>query len=144
MTTLIDTYFFSKAKKFLGEKSSAYMTARTALREMRLFTDNINTNMVPLPPHWTPQELNQLELWKNYIQWEKGDPLQLEDESAVLDRVAYTYQQAFLVLRFYPEIWYSFATYYQEMNKPEKSLSILKQGIEIMPTRYDCITRNKL
>lgn len=112
------------------------MTARTALREMRLFTDNINTNMVPLPPHWTPQELNQLELWKNYIQWEKGDPLQLEDEAAVLDRVAYTYQQAFLVLRFYPEIWYSFATYYQEMNKPEKALSILKQGIEIMPTRY--------
>ncbi|KAG2229913.1 hypothetical protein INT48_008288 [Thamnidium elegans] len=122
------------AKKFLGEKSSAYMTARTALREMRLFTDNINTNVVPLPPRWTAQELNQLELWKNYIQWEKGDPLQLEDEAAVLDRVAYTYQQAFLVLRFYPEIWYSFASYYQEMNKPEKSLSILKQGIEIMPT----------
>lgn len=121
------------AKKFLGEKSSAYMTARTALREMRLFTDNINTNIVSVPPQWTAQELNQLELWKNYIHWEKGDPLQLEDETAVSERVAYTYQQAFLVLRFYPEIWYSFASYYQELNKPEKALSILKQGIEILP-----------
>ncbi|KAF1803012.1 hypothetical protein FB192DRAFT_1421002 [Mucor lusitanicus] len=122
------------AKKFLGEKSSAYMTARTALREMRLFTDNINTNVVSLPPKWTANELAQLDLWKNYIQWEKSDPLQLEDDTAVMDRVAYTYQQAFLVLRLYPEIWYSFASYYLELNKPEKSLSILKQGIEIMPT----------
>ncbi|KAG1091487.1 hypothetical protein G6F42_019418 [Rhizopus arrhizus] len=122
------------AKKFLGEKSSAYMTARTALREMRLFTDNINTNVVSLPPKWSANELAQLDLWKNYIQWEKSDPLQLEDETAVMDRVAYTYQQAFLVLRLYPEIWYSFASYYLELNKPEKSLSILKQGIEIMPT----------
>lgn len=118
----------------MGEKSSAYMTARTALREMRLFTDNINNNGVSLPPKWTANELAQLDLWKNYIQWEKSDPLQLEDETAVMDRVAYTYQQAFLVLRLYPEIWYSFASYYLELNKPEKSLSILKQGIEIMPT----------
>ncbi|KAI8358476.1 hypothetical protein EDC96DRAFT_465074 [Choanephora cucurbitarum] len=122
------------AKKFLGEKSSAYMTARTALREMRLFTDNINTNAVPLPPQWTPAELTQLDLWKKYIEWEKGDPLQLEDENAIMERVAYTYQQAFLVLRFYPEIWYSFANYYQSLNKPEKAISILKQAIEILPT----------
>ncbi|KAI8371023.1 hypothetical protein BD560DRAFT_454479 [Blakeslea trispora] len=122
------------AKKFLGEKSSAYMTARTALREMRLFTDNINTNTVPLPPQWTPAELNQLDLWKKYIEWEKSDPLQLEDENAIMERVAYAYQQAFLVLRFYPEIWYSFANYYQALNKPEKALYILKQGIEILPT----------
>lgn len=111
------------------------MTARTALREMRLFTDNINTNVVPLPPSWTPEELNQLDLWKNYIKWEKGNPLSLEDENAILERVNYTYQQAFLVLRFYPEIWYSFSTYYQELNKPEKSIATLKQGISILPTR---------
>jgi hypothetical protein len=111
------------------------MTARTALREMRLFTDQINTNVVPLPPQWKQSELTQLELWKQYIEWEKGDPLQLEDANAVMERVAYTYQQAFLVLRFYPEVWYSFSRYYQEHNKPEKALSILKQGMEIMPTR---------
>ncbi|KAI8974454.1 hypothetical protein BDB01DRAFT_844804 [Pilobolus umbonatus] len=122
------------AKKFLGEKSSAYMTARTALREMRLFTDNINSSAVSLPPQWSPSEINQLELWKKYIEWEKSDPLKLEDEAAIMERVSYTYQQAFLVLRLYPELWYSYASYYREHNKPEKALSILKQGIEILPT----------
>ncbi|KAI9481634.1 MAG: hypothetical protein EXX96DRAFT_219923 [Benjaminiella poitrasii] len=122
------------AKKFLSEKSSAYMTARTALREMRLYTDSINTNTVALPPQWTSDEMTQLNLWKKYIEWEKNDPLRLEDEAVVMDRVAYAYQQAFLVLRLYPEMWYSFASYYQEHNKIEKAISVLKQGIEILPT----------
>ncbi|KAI9316273.1 hypothetical protein BX666DRAFT_1949031 [Dichotomocladium elegans] len=122
------------AKKFLGEKSAAYMTARTALREMKAMTDNINRGTVPKPPQWTEKEINQLDLWKQYIQWEKSNPLQLDEENLVMERVAYVYQQAFLVLRFYPEIWYDFAMYYNEMGKPEKAISVLKKGIEVIPT----------
>ncbi|CAO3673036.1 unnamed protein product [Rhizopus microsporus] len=122
------------AKKFLGEKSSAYMTARTALREMRLLTEGINTNAVALPPQWTESEIHQLELWKKYIEWEKSDPLRLEDNAAVLERVAYAYQQAFLVLRFYPELWHDFASYYLEQDKSDKAAAIYKQAIEVMPS----------
>ncbi|KAI8967565.1 hypothetical protein BDF20DRAFT_829300 [Mycotypha africana] len=122
------------AKKFLGETSSAYMTARTALREMRLYTEKISINVAAVPPTWTSNEIAQLDAWKKYIDWEKKNPLQLEDETAVMDRVAYAYQQAFFPLRFYPELWYDLANYYLEHNKPEKALSILKQSIEIMPT----------
>ncbi|KAG1139413.1 hypothetical protein G6F37_009687 [Rhizopus arrhizus] len=122
------------AKKFLGEKSSAYMTARTALREMRLLTDSIHNHTVPLPPQWSEPEINQLEQWKKYIEWEKSDPLRLEDSVAVMERVVYAYQQAFLALRFYPEIWYSFAAYCLEQDKAEKALTVYKEAIEIMPT----------
>ncbi|KAI8384710.1 uncharacterized protein BYT42DRAFT_592831 [Radiomyces spectabilis] len=122
------------AKKFLGERSSAYMTARTALREMRTLTEHINRNIVPRPPQWTEKEVQQLHLWKKYIQWEKSNPLQLDEDSAVAERVAYAYQQAFLALRFYPELWYDFANYYHEIGKPEKAMSVLKQSIEVLPT----------
>ncbi|CAO3662322.1 unnamed protein product [Rhizopus stolonifer] len=122
------------AKKFLGEKSSAYMTARTALREMRLLTDGITHHSVPLPPQWSDSERIQLEQWKKYINWEKSDPLRLEDSSAVMERVIYAYQQAFFSLRFYPEIWHGCATYYLEQDKPDKALAIFKEANEIMPT----------
>ncbi|KAF7724317.1 mRNA 3'-end-processing protein rna14 [Apophysomyces ossiformis] len=122
------------AKKFLGEKSSAYMTARTALPEMRRFTDNLNRNAVPKPPQWTDKELQQLDLWKQYIRWEKSNPLQLDEESLVNERVIYAYQQAFLVLRFYPELWYDYAQYYLEQGKIEKAMDILKQATEVLPT----------
>lgn len=49
-----------QAKKFLGEKSAAYMTARTALREMKALTDGINRNVVPRPPQWTDKEISQV------------------------------------------------------------------------------------
>ncbi|ORZ09158.1 hypothetical protein BCR42DRAFT_334731 [Absidia repens] len=122
------------AKKFLGEKSAAYMTARTALREARPFTDHLIRNVIPKKPKWTAEELEQLNLWKRYIKWEKGNPLHLEEKNAVIERVSYAYQQAFLVLRFYPELWYDYAMYYWELSKPEKTLALLKQGMEILPT----------
>lgn len=76
-----------------------------------------------------------MNLWKRYINWEKGNPLHLEEKNAIIDRVSYVYQQAFLVLRFYPEIWYDYAMYFVELSKPEKALTILKQAMEILPTR---------
>ncbi|KAI8148365.1 hypothetical protein BJV82DRAFT_263631 [Fennellomyces sp. T-0311] len=122
------------AKKFLGEKSSAYMTARTALREMRTLMENVNRGVIPKPPQWTEKEISQLSAWRQYIQWEKSNPLQLEDEAMVVERVSYAYQQAFLVLRFYPELWYDFAMYYTELQKPDKALGVLKQGVEVLPS----------
>lgn len=111
------------------------MTARTALREMRLLTDGVTHQSVPLPPQWSDSERIQLEQWKKYINWEKSDPLRLEDSSAVMERVIYAYQQAFFSLRFYPEIWHGCATYYLEQDKPDKALAIFKEANEIMPTR---------
>ncbi|RUO95898.1 hypothetical protein BC936DRAFT_142990 [Jimgerdemannia flammicorona] len=119
------------AKKFLAERSPAYMTARTALREMRIFTDAMVRGGVPKPPQWTDREMYQLDLWKRYIAWEKSNPLHLDDNVALADRVMYAYQQALLVLRFYPEIWYDFANYCTEMNKPEKAILILKNAMEL-------------
>lgn len=60
-----------KAKKFLGEKSSAYMTARSALREMRSLTENLNRMAVAKPPTWTKKEIQQVSkecwLYKQYL-----------------------------------------------------------------------------
>lgn len=50
------------AKKFLGENSAAYMTARTALREMRVFMDTIPRATVSTPPQWTEREVEQVSL----------------------------------------------------------------------------------
>ncbi|KAL0088583.1 hypothetical protein F4703DRAFT_1518820 [Phycomyces blakesleeanus] len=122
------------AKKFLSERSSAYMTARTALREMRGFTDQLSRTIIPRRTEWTDKDLQQLEVWREYIQWEKGNPLHLEDEEAVVERVAYAYQQAFLVLRFFPVLWFDYAMYYKEIGKVDKALTVLKQGMEILPT----------
>src|SRR5215471_8203909 len=48
----------------------------------------------------------QLDMWKNWIEWEKTNPLLQENENAVYTRVIYANKQAMMNMRFYPEIWY--------------------------------------
>ncbi|CAG8601414.1 8169_t:CDS:10 [Paraglomus brasilianum] len=124
------------AKKFLHERSASYMTARTALRELREITDSINKSILPVPPKWTKVELQQLDHWKRWIAWEKSNPLALEDKSALAQRITFVYRQAMLYMRYYPEIWYDAASYWVEIGKEDEAVTMLKNGMEIMPTSF--------
>ena len=81
----------------------------------------------------------QLNHWKRFISWERANPLSFEDPVALLSRVSYTYQSALLDLRFFPEIWYDYATFLLEKggesgSTAEKVISVLRQGINDNPT----------
>ncbi|KAG0325222.1 mRNA 3'-end-processing protein rna14 [Dissophora globulifera] len=124
------------AKKFLQERSAGYMTARMMWKELRKLTDGINKNLLPRPVKWTERELHQLEQWKRYIRWERSNPLNLEDQAAFSARVAWTYKQALLSMRFYPEVWFEAATYFQEIGRADEAVALLKNACEIMPTSF--------
>ncbi len=93
------------------------MQARSALRQMRAVMGGLDRNKIPKPPTWSQAERQevhflrlranvQLDMWKNWIEWEKTNPLLQENENAVYTRVIYAYKQAMSNMRFYPEIWY--------------------------------------
>lgn len=65
--------------------------------------DLINRNALARPPLGLDKEEQQLVTWKSLIAWEKTNPLQLDVYS---QRILFTFKQAFMALRFYPEIWY--------------------------------------
>jgi len=124
------------AKKFLQERSAGYMTARMMLKELRKLTDGINRTLLPRPVKWTERELHQLEQWKRYFRWERSNPLSLEDPAMLSARVAWTYKQALLSMRFYPEIWFEAATYFSEIGRADEAVLLLKNATEIMPTSF--------
>ncbi|KAJ3294465.1 mRNA 3'-end-processing protein rna14 [Blyttiomyces sp. JEL0837] len=124
------------AKKLLGEKSAAYMTARTAYREMKNLMSLIDTsqkNWVAVPPLWTDRDYAMLDCWKKYISWEKSNPLHIEDKGAIASRVMYAFKSCLLMMRYFPEIWYDTACYLVEIGKVDDAVNILKQGIEVLP-----------
>ena len=94
------------ARKFVAEKSPAYMQARSALRQMRTIMGGLDRNKIPRPPTWSPAERQELDKWKAWIEWEKSNPLILDNENLVYTRVIYAYKQAMMNMRFYPELWY--------------------------------------
>ncbi|CAG8451583.1 6558_t:CDS:10 [Ambispora gerdemannii] len=124
------------ARKFLQESSPFYMTARSALKELRGFMDEINRTTIPIPPKWEEAELQQLDAWKRWIAWEKSNPLAFEDKTRLVQRVKYAYKQAMIYMRHYPEIWYEASNYWIENGKEEETANILKTAMEIMPTSF--------
>ncbi|KFH61759.1 hypothetical protein MVEG_12400 [Podila verticillata NRRL 6337] len=124
------------AKKFLQERSAGYMTARMMWKELKKLTDGINRNMLPRPVKWTERELHQLEQWKRWIRWEKSNPLNFEDATVLSARIAWTYKQALMSMRFYPEIWFEAANYFNEIGRSDEAVNLLKNACEIMPTSF--------
>lgn len=133
------------AKKFLAERSPAYMTARRVLRDLKAQSDNLARPILPRVPAWTTssvpgaagpdaaqwaRERSQIEAWKEYLNWEETNPLLIEDPSTLQARVVTAYRKATMFLRFYPEIWYLAARYLINTNRQDEASAWLKNGME--------------
>lgn len=84
-------------------------SANIALDNMTRHLKRTNLPRLPPAPGFDGHEefMEQVEMWKRWIAWEKEDPLVLKtDEPKVFSqRVMHCYKQALMALRFWPEIW---------------------------------------
>ncbi|KAL8710466.1 MAG: hypothetical protein Q9220_004898 [cf. Caloplaca sp. 1 TL-2023] len=130
-------------RKFLQEESPAYMTARSSYIALSNITRNLRRTTLPkLPPalgfDGDREYAEQLEIWKQWIQWEKDDPLVLkegkEDEQKQWrDRVIFVYKQAVMDMRFWPEMWYEAAEFCFQNGIDTLGNDFLVKGITANP-----------
>ncbi|CAE7226282.1 unnamed protein product [Rhizoctonia solani] len=134
------------AKKFLADLSPSYMTARTALRELRRLLDPLEEKAaapprdpaipappdfnLPTPPTWTESDRAAVQGWKAYVKWEESNPLDLEDTAVWHGRVSAAHRKACAAMQFYPEIWYLAYNWANMAGKPDEAMTIIKQGME--------------
>ncbi|SPO27518.1 related to RNA14 - component of pre-mRNA 3`-end processing factor CF I [Ustilago trichophora] len=133
------------AKKFLAERSPAYMTARRVLRDLKAYTDHLVKPLLPRVPVWTTsaipgdagedpaqwqRERQQVEAWTEYLKWEESNPLLLEDAAALQARITSAYRKATMYLRFYPEVWYLASRYLISTSRQDEAATWLKNGME--------------
>lgn len=127
-------------RKFLQERSPSYMTARSANTYMENITRGLErTNLPKLPPapgfDGAEEYLKQVDIWNQWINWEKEDPLVLKDDDlkAYKDRVLYTYKQALMALRYWPEMWVDAAEWAFNNGFEKEGNEFLTQGIDANP-----------
>ena len=81
------------AEKLTQERSRDYMNARRVAKEYEAATRGLIKSNPSVPPTGSQEEVKQVELWHNYINWEKSNPLQVEDPALVTKRVMFAYEQ---------------------------------------------------
>ncbi|XP_056664817.1 cleavage stimulation factor subunit 3-like [Monodelphis domestica] len=105
------------AKKMIDDRSRDYMNARRVAKEYETVVKGLDRNAPSVPPQNTPQEAQQVDMWKKYIQWEKNNPLRTEDHTLITKRVIFAYEQCLLVLGHHPDIWHEAAQYLEQSSK---------------------------
>lgn len=124
------------ARKFIAEKSGAYMTARSAVREMQNMIGGQDiTNSTPYPRRWTKKEDKEAKQWFRWLEWEKKNPLDTDAET-VKSRVIFAYKQAVMVMRYFPDIWFDAVEYLLSIEQTSTAAEFLKQGTHANPTSF--------
>ncbi|KAK3990965.1 hypothetical protein QBC44DRAFT_60050 [Cladorrhinum sp. PSN332] len=128
-------------RKYLTDKSTSYMSAKSANTALENITRRLNRTTLPrLPPaagfDGYQEYMEQVEIWKKWIDWEKSDMLDLKDDAQpngpYQKRILYVYKQALMALWFWPEMWVDAAQWCFDNNisTPEG----LPQGLEFLTT----------
>lgn len=116
------------------------MTARGAYTELLNLTRGLKRTATPvLPPALgfggDTEYMQQLEIWKKWIQWEKDDPLVLKDDDPAeyKKRIFYVYKQATMVLRFWPDVWYEASEWCFNNGMDSEGNDMLNNGMAANP-----------
>lgn len=123
------------------------MQARTKLRELRKYLSPLippsashQNGRAPLnlpkKPTYNAPDRALVGLWKQYLKWEEGNPLEIEDKSAFIVRMQGVYRKAVVRMRFFSEIWFMAYSWTNGAGRPEEAQQILKFGIEANPSSF--------
>jgi cleavage stimulation factor subunit 3 len=119
-----------------------YMTAKQAFIALENKIQYLNRSTVPkFPPlpgfDGYEEYQGQVRIWREWIEFEKTDPLVLKDDkadgAALKNRVLFVYKLSLMTLRFDPHMWFEAAQFCFDNDMKDEGEKILLQGVEANP-----------
>lgn len=120
------------AKGLLAEYQPKYNSARAVYRERKKYVDEIDWNMLAVPPSGSSKEELQWMAWKKLLSFEKGNPQRVDNVSAN-KRIAFTYEQCLMYLYHYPDIWYEYATWHAKNGSRDSAIKVFQRALKALP-----------
>lgn len=125
----------STSNKFISEKSSEFMIARSWNKEWQRKLQNLDKslNSECFRDENSKHVNEQLLLWKIWIEMEKENKLELNEDS-LRQRILYVYKQSVSSLPFISELWFNFAKHilsYDEEANISTCISLLSYSVEL-------------
>ena len=123
------------------------MQARTKLRDLRKYLSPLFPPPAPMQGNRTPLNLPKkptysgsdralVGSWKQYLKWEEGNPLEIEDKNAFVVRMQGVYRKAVVRMRFFSEIWFMAYSWTNGAGRVDEAQQILKSGLEANPSSF--------
>ncbi|XP_057948438.1 cleavage stimulation factor subunit 77 isoform X2 [Malania oleifera] len=120
------------AKGLLSEYQSKNNSAKAVYRERKKYVDEIDWNMLAIPPTGSYKEELQWMAWKRFLAFEKENPQRIESVSSN-KRIAFTYEQCLMYLYHYPDIWYDYATWHAKSGSIDAAIKVFQRAVKALP-----------
>lgn len=120
------------AKGLLSEYQPKYNSAKAVYKEGKKFIEEIDWNMLAVPPSGSPKEELQWIAWKRLLAFQKGNPQRIDSASAN-KRISFTYEQCLMYLYHYPDIWYDYATWHAKSGSTDSAIKVFSRAIKALP-----------
>ncbi|KAL0348373.1 UNVERIFIED_CONTAM: Cleavage stimulation factor subunit [Sesamum angustifolium] len=120
------------AKGLLAEYQK-YNSARLLFTgERKKYVDEIDWNMLAVPPSGSSKEEMQWTAWKRLLSFEKGNPQRIDNASAN-KRIAFAYEQCLMYLYHYPDIWYDYAMWHAQSGSRDSAIKVFQRALKALP-----------
>ncbi|KAL3843930.1 hypothetical protein ACJIZ3_001333 [Penstemon smallii] len=120
------------AKGLLAEYQPKYNSARAVYRERKKYVDEIDWNMLAVPPTGSSKEEMQWMAWKKLLKFEKENPQRVDNASAN-KRITFAYEQCLMYLYHYPDIWYDYATWHEKSGSTDSATKVYQRALKALP-----------
>ncbi|RLM92057.1 cleavage stimulation factor subunit 77 [Panicum miliaceum] len=120
------------AKGLLSEYQPKFNSAKAVYRERKKYIDDIDWNVLAIPPTGSYKEEQQSMAWKRLLAFEKGNPQRI-DVTTANRRVTFTYEQCLMYLYHHPDIWYDYAMWHAKNGSMDSAAKIFQRALKAIP-----------
>ncbi|XP_062232368.1 cleavage stimulation factor subunit 77 [Phragmites australis] len=120
------------AKGLLSEYQPKFNSAKAVYRERKKYIDDIDWNVLAIPPTGSCKEEQQCMAWKRLLAFEKGNPQRI-DATTANRRVTFTYEQCLMYLYHHPDIWYDYAMWHAKNGSLDSAAKIFQRALKAIP-----------
>ncbi|KAK6120966.1 hypothetical protein DH2020_045293 [Rehmannia glutinosa] len=120
------------AKGLVAEYQPKYNSARAVYRERKKYVDEIDWNMLAIPPSGSSKEEMQWIAWKKLLSFENNKPRRIDSASSI-KRIAFAYEQCLMYLYHYPDIWYDYATWHAKGGSRDSAIKVFQRALKALP-----------
>lgn len=120
------------AKGLLSEYQPKFNSAKAVYRELKKYVDEIDWNMLAVPPGGSSKEEAQWIAWKKLLAFEKENPQRIDAVSSN-KRIAYTYEQCLMYLYHYSDVWYDYATWQAINVSIDSAINTFQRALKNLP-----------
>ncbi|XP_021733243.1 cleavage stimulation factor subunit 77-like isoform X3 [Chenopodium quinoa] len=120
------------AKGLISEFQPKFNSARAVYRERKKYVDEIDWNMLAVPPTGSCKEEQQWMTWKKLLAFEKGNPQRIDSVSSN-KRFVFAYEQCLMYLYHYPDIWYDYASWHAKSGSVDSAIKVYQRALKALP-----------